>query len=88
MSYEIVYSHQAQGDAKKLKKGDLKEQAEKLIRILEVDPFQTPPRYESLAGSLKGCYSRRINIQHRLVHEIFEEQMIVHVLRMWTHYDD
>ena len=88
MSYEIFYSRQAQRDAKKLKKSNLKNQAEKLIKILEVDPFQTPPRYESLTGSLKGCFSRRINIQHRLVYEVFEEGKIVHVLRMWTHYGE
>ena len=87
MSYEVVFSRLAQKDAKKLKKGDLKGQAEELIEILREDPFQTPPRYESLVGDLQGCYSRRINIQHRMVYEVFEDQKVVHVLRMWTHYE-
>lgn len=85
--YEIVYSRQAQKDAKKLKKSNLKDRTVELIEILKQDPFQSPQRYESLRGDLKGCYSRRINIQHRLVYEVFEEEKIVHVLRMWTHYE-
>jgi Txe/YoeB family toxin of toxin-antitoxin system len=85
--YEIVYSRQAQKDAKKLKKSKLKDQAVELIEIIKKNPFQSPPPYESLRGDLKGCYSRRINIQHRLVYEVFEEESIVHVLRMWTHYE-
>lgn len=88
MNYEIVYSRQAQKDAMKLAKSHLKAQAEELLAILEDDPFRSPPRWEALRGDLKGCYSRRINIQHRLVYEVLEEQKIVHVLRMWTHYDD
>jgi len=87
VTYEIVYSQQAQKDAKKLKQSNLKDQAVRLIEILKKDPFQSPPRYESLRGDLKGCYSRRINIQHRLVYEVFEEERMVHVLRMWTHYE-
>lgn len=87
MSYEIVFSRQAQKDAKKLSKSDLKGQATKLFEILREDPFRSPPRYESLKGELRGCYSRRINIQHRLVYEVLEEKRIVHVLRMWTHYE-
>jgi toxin YoeB len=86
VSYKIVYSKQAQKDALKLKKSDLKEKALELLKILEGDPFKNPPRYESLIGDLKGCYSRRINIQHRIVYEVFEEEKIVRVLRMWTHY--
>ena len=88
MSYEIVYSRQAQKDAKKIKKSNLKPQALKLLDILKKDPFQTPPRFEALTGSLSGCYSRRINIQHRVVYEVLEEQKIVHVLRMWPHYGE
>lgn len=88
MNYEIVYSRQAQKDAKKLAKSNLKEQAEEILAILEEDPFRSPPRWEALRGDLKGCYSRRINIQHRLVYEVLEKQKTVHVLRMWTHYDD
>ncbi len=87
MSYRIVFSKQAQRDAKKLSKSNLKPAAEQLIEILKIDPLQNPPRYESLRGGLKGCYSRRINIQHRLVYEIFEDEKVVHILRMWTHYE-
>ena len=87
MKYRVVYSRQAQKDAKKLRKSNLKEPALGLIRIIEKNPFQNPPRYESLRGELKGCYSRKINIQHRLVYEVLEEERIIHVLRMWTHYE-
>ena len=87
MKYTVVYSRQAQKDAKKLKKSNLKEAASELIKVLEKDPLQNPSRYEALRGELKGCYSRRINIQHRLVYEILEEEKTVHVLRMWTHYE-
>lgn len=88
MSYEIIYSRQAQKDAKKLAKSNLKAQAEELLEILKEDPFLSPPRWEALRGDLKGCYSRRINIQHRLVYEVLEDQKVVHVLRMWTHHGD
>ena len=87
MKYRVFFSKQAQKDAKKLKKSNLKESAEQLIEILKEDPFTTPSRYESLKGDLKGCYSRRINIQHRLVYEVLEDNKVVHVLRMWTHYE-
>ena len=87
MKYRVVFSKQAQKDAKKLKKSNLKESAEQLIEILKEDPLKNPPKYESLRGELKGCYSRRINIQHRLVYEVLEDQKIVHVLRLWTHYE-
>ena len=86
MSYEIVFSRQAQKDAKKLQNSGLKNRAVELIELLRINPFQSPPRYESLAGSLRGCYSRRINIQHRIVYEVFEDKKVIHVLRMWTHY--
>lgn len=88
MSYEIVFSKQAQKDAIKLKKSNLKEKASELIEILKEDPFRTPPRFGVLTGILSGCYSRRINIQHRLVYEVFEEQKTIHVLRMWSHYGE
>jgi len=88
VNYEIIYSRQAQKDAKKLKKSNLKERAQTLLRLVEKDPYASPPRYEVLKGDLKGCLSRRINIQHRLVYEVFEDRRIVHVLKMWTHYDD
>lgn len=88
MSYEIVYSRQAQKDAGKLAKSQLKAQAETLIAILRDDPLRSPPSLEKLQGDLKGCYSRRINFQHRLVYEVLEDRKIVHVLRMWTHYGE
>lgn len=88
MNYEIVYSRQAQKNAKKIAKSNLKAQAEEILAILKEDPFRSPPRWVALRGDLKGCHSRRINIQHRLVYEVLEVQKIVHVLRMWTHYDD
>ena len=87
MSYKIIYSRQAQKDAKKLKKNNLKGKAQEILNILKNDPLQNPPRYETLIGELKGCYSRRINIQHRIVYEVFEEEKVVRVLRMWTHYE-
>ena len=87
MNYEIVFSRQAQKDAKKLANAHSKKHASTRIGILREDPFRSPPRYESLKGDLQGCYSRRINIQHRLVYEVIEEKKTVHVLRMWTHYE-
>jgi Txe/YoeB family toxin of toxin-antitoxin system len=86
VSYEIVFSRQAQKDAQKLAKSNLKGHAAELLEILREDPYRSPPRYESLKGELQGCYSRRINIQHRLVYEVLEASKVVHVLRMWTHY--
>lgn len=86
-NWTLVYSRQAQTDAKKLATSQLKDRAQKLLNLLAEDPFRTPPRYEKLAGDLAGCYSRRINIQHRLVYEVFPDRRIVHVLRMWTHYE-
>lgn len=77
----------AQKDAKKLAASHLKPQAQKLIELLVENPFQNPPPYEKLSGNLKGCFSRRINIQHRLVYEVHEEQKTVLVLRMWSHYE-
>jgi toxin YoeB len=88
VNYEVVFSRQAQQDAKKLKRSNLKRKALKLIQLLRENPFQTPPRLESLTGDLTGCYSRRININHRIVYEVFEDKNVVLVLRMWTHYGD
>ena len=85
--YRVVFSKKVQKDAKKLAASHLKPQAEKLIEVLKRDPFQNPPSYEKLTGNLKGCFSRRINIQHRLVYEIFEDEQTVLVLRMWSHYE-
>lgn len=85
--WRLVFTKQAQKDAKKLSSAALKDRAEELLKILRQDPFQTPPRYEKLVGDLAGAYSRRINIQHRLVYEILEDGRIIKVLRMWTHYE-
>lgn len=78
----------AQKDAKKLSQANLDIKAKKLIEILKKDPFQNPPPYEKLVGNLKGAYSRRINIQHRIVYEVKEEEKVVRILRMWTHYGE
>jgi Txe/YoeB family toxin of toxin-antitoxin system len=86
--YELVYSRQARKDAKKLAASHLKKQAQALLEIIASDPFQSPPRYESLCGELSGCFSRRINLQHRIVCEVFIEEKKVLILRMWTHYGD
>lgn len=85
--WTIVYSRQAQKDAKRLAASNLKPRARELLAILAEDPFRAPPRFEKLVGSLAGSDVRRINIQHRLVYDVFPEQHIVHVLRMWTHYE-
>ena len=87
VNWSVVYAKQALKDAKKVKAGGLKEKAQALLAVLESDPFQNPPPFEKLVGDLCGAYSRRINIQHRLVYEAFAEQRAVRVLRMWTHYD-
>ena len=87
MSWELVFSKQAQKDAKKLKVAGLKPKAEELLEILKMDPFQNPPSFEKLIGDLAGAYSRRINIHNRLVYEVFQKQKKVRVLRMWTHYE-
>lgn len=85
--WAVVFSRQAQKDARKVAASGLKAKAQELLNLLAQDPFATPPRVEKLVGDLAGCYSRRINIQHRLVYEVLAEQRIVHVLRMWTHYE-
>ena len=86
MSWRIVFTKQAQKDAKKLSASGLKAKAEKLIQILRENPYHTPPSYEKLVGDLSGAYSRRINIQHRLVYQIVEDKKTVKIIRMWTHY--
>lgn len=85
--WRVVFSKQAAKDAKKLSASGLKVKAQSLIEALKEGPFATPPRYERLVGGLAGMYSRRINIQHRLVYEVFEEERTVRILRMWTHYE-
>jgi toxin YoeB len=87
VSWQLVYTKQAQKDAKKLASSNLKEKAEELLAILEENPFQNPPPYEKLVGDLSGAYSRRINIQHRLVYEVVESEQVVKIIRMWTHYE-
>ena len=87
MSWQLVYTKHAQKDAEKLAAAGLKEKAKSLLAILGDNPFQNPPPYEKLIGDLAGAYSRRINIQHRLVYQVLEEQRVVKVLRMWSHYE-
>jgi len=87
VTWNLVFSKYALKDAKKLSAAGLKDKAQALLGILELNPLQNPPPYEKLVGDLQGVYSRRINIQHRLVYEVFRKEKIVRVLRMWTHYD-
>lgn len=86
-SWKLVYTGHALKDARKLTASGLKEKAQNLLDILTSDPFQNPPPYEKLVGDLSGAYSRRINIQHRLVYQVVNEEKTVKVLRMWTHYE-
>ena len=85
--WRIVYTKQAQKDAKKIATAGLKQKAENLLDILSKNPFQTPPPFEKLIGDLSGAYSHRVNIQHRLVYQVLEEIRTVKVIRMWTHYE-
>lgn len=87
MDWEIVYTKQAQKDAKKLASAGLKKKAQNLLEILKENPYQNPPPYEKLVGDLSGAYSRRINIQHRLVYQVYKEEKIIKVIRLWTHYE-
>lgn len=87
MSWWLVYTKQAQKDARKLASSGLKPKAQELLAILAEDPFQRPPPFEKLVGDLAGAYSRRINIQHRLVYQVLEEDRVVKVLRLWSHYE-
>ncbi len=87
MSWKIIFTKQAQKDAKKLSSSNLKTKAQDILGILKKDPYQNPPPYEKLVGDLAGAYSRRINIQHRIVYQVLEKQKTVKVIRMWTHYD-
>ena len=86
MSWKVVFTKQAQKDARKLATSGLKPKAEKLIEIIRKNPFRKPPSYEKLVGDLSGAYSRRINIQHRLIYQILEKEKTVKVIRMWPHY--
>jgi len=87
VSWKLVFTSQAQKDAKKLTGAGLKPKAEALLAILHENPFRTPPPYEKLVGDLAGAYSRRINIQHRLVYQILKKAKTVKIIRMWTHYE-
>lgn len=87
MSWRLVYTKQAQKDAKKVASSGLKPNVQALLDLMEEDPFRRPPPFEKLLGDLQGAYSRRINIQHRLVYQVLEEQKTVKILRLWTHYE-
>ncbi|MCG6980648.1 MAG: Txe/YoeB family addiction module toxin [Deltaproteobacteria bacterium] len=87
MKWRVVFTKQAQKDAKKLAAAELRSRAERLLNILRENPYQTPPPFEKLIGDLAGVYSRRINILHRLVYEILDKKKVVKVIRMWTHYE-
>lgn len=87
MNWQVIFTNQGKKDAKKLAASNLKTKAQKLLTIIAVDPYQNPPPYEKLVGDLAGAYSRRINIQHRLVYHVLEAEQTVKVLRMWSHYE-
>lgn len=87
VKWQVVFAKHALKDAKKLSAAGLRDKAQALVDVLARDPFQNPPPYEKLIGDLEGAYSRRINIQHRMVYEVFKKERIVRVLRMWTHYE-
>ena len=87
MTWKLVFTKQAQMDAKKLAASGLKDKAQHLLDLVKEDPYQNPPPFEKLVGDLTGAYSRRINIQHRLVYQIYDEEKIVKVIRLWTHYE-
>ena len=87
MTWDLVFAKHAQNDAQKLTASGLKLKAQELLAIIKDNPFQNPPLYEKLVGDLSGAYSRRINIQHRLVYQVLADEKVVKVLRMWTHYE-
>lgn len=87
MTWKLVYTKHAQKDAKKLVASGLKNKAKSLLEIIKKDPYQNPPPYEKLVGDLSGAYSRRINIQHRLVYQVYEKEHVIKVIRLWTHYE-
>ncbi|MCH2267574.1 MAG: Txe/YoeB family addiction module toxin [SAR324 cluster bacterium] len=87
MNWELVFTNQAQKDAKKLSVSNLKNKAENLLSILQENPFQNPPPFEKLVGDLAGAYSRRINIQHRQVYQVLDMKKVVKIIRMWTYYE-
>lgn len=87
MNWRVVFTAHARRDAKKLASSGLKSRAQELLDLLADDPYRTPPRYEKLLGDLTGAFSRRINIQHRLVYQVFDNERVVKVIRMWSHYE-
>jgi len=87
VSWNLLYTKQAQKDAKKLSAAGLRPKAEDVLALLEKDPFSSPPPYEKLVGDLTGAYSRRINIQHRIVYQVIKKSKTVKIIRMWTHYE-
>ena len=87
MSWELLYTKQAQKDAKKLSASGLKKKAQVLLEVIKEDPYQNPPPYEKLVGDLSGAYSRRINIQHRLVYQVYAEEHAIKIIRLWSHYE-
>ena len=87
MSWKIIFTKSAQKDAKKIKRAGLKSRVENLLSVMQEHPIQSPPSYEKLVGDLTGSYSRRINIQHRLVYQVLTEEKTVKIIRMWTHYE-
>ena len=86
-NYKLVYTKQAKKDAKKAASSGLKSKIEDLLEVIKEDPFADYPPYEKLVGNLEGAYSRRINMQHRLVYQVYDKEKVVKVIRMWTHYD-
>lgn len=86
-TWRVIFTRQAQKDAVRIERAGLRDRAEQLLAVLREDPHQNPPQFEKLTGDLSGAYSRRINIQHRLVYQVFNEERVVKVIRMWTHYE-
>lgn len=87
VKWTIVYTKQAQKDAKKISAAGLRSKTEDLLELLKINPFQTPPYFEKLVGDLAGAYSRRINIQHRLIYQVYKSNKVIKIIRMWTHYE-
>ncbi len=87
VKWRLVYTKQAQEDAKKLSAAGLRPKAEKILALLAEDPYKTPPRFEKLLGDLSGAYSRRINIQHRVVYQVIDDKRVVKIIRLWTHHE-
>lgn len=87
MTWRLVFTKQAQKDAKKIASLGLRSKAETIIKILKENPYQVPPAYEKLVGDLTGAYSRRINIQHRMIYQVLNDEKVIKIIRMWTHYE-